>query len=71
MGARHAQHAAVGAVVPEEISVGAAWPGDETIIAPDTDTIIELVQAHIADVHNSFELEDMIEAVLVDVPDAD
>ena len=44
---------------------------DETIIAPDTDTIIELVQAHIADVHNSFELEDMIAAVLVDVPDAD
>ena len=35
---------------------------DETITAPDTDTIIELVQAHIADAHDSFELEDMIEA---------
>ncbi len=40
---------------------------DATITAPDADAAIELAQAHIAEVHDSFELEDMIEAVLVDV----
>ncbi len=36
---------------------------------PTPTTIVPLVQAHIAEVHSSFELEDMIEAVLEDVPD--
>jgi predicted small metal-binding protein len=40
---------------------------DWAVTAPDTDTIITLAQAHIEDVHDSFELEDMIEAVLEDV----
>ncbi len=42
---------------------------DEEIIAPDVEAAIELVQRHIGEVHSSFELEEMIEDVLVDVPD--
>lgn len=39
------------------------------VTAPDDETAIALVQEHIAEVHASFELEEMIEAVLEDVPD--
>lgn len=42
---------------------------DEEIVAPDVETAVELVQRHIAEVHSSFELEEMIESVLEDVPD--
>jgi len=38
-------------------------------MAADADAIVPLVQAHIGEIHSSFELEDMIEAVLEDVPD--
>ncbi len=39
------------------------------VSAPDVETIVALAQEHIADVHSSFELEEMIEAVLEDIPD--
>lgn len=39
------------------------------VTAPDDETAIALAQEHIAEVHSSFELEEMIEAVLEDVPD--
>jgi predicted small metal-binding protein len=42
---------------------------DFVVTAPDEETIVPLAQEHIADVHSSFELEEMIEAVLEDVPD--
>lgn len=42
---------------------------DAVIVAADEVEIVALAQAHIADVHSSFELEEMIEAVLEDVPD--
>ena len=44
---------------------------DEEIVGPDVETVVELAQRHIEEVHSSFELEEMIEAVLEDVPDAD
>lgn len=37
------------------------------VVAEDEETIVPLVQDHIAEVHSSFELEEMIEAVLEDV----
>jgi predicted small metal-binding protein len=43
---------------------------DWAVTAPDAETIIPLAQQHIAEAHDSFELEDMIEAVLVETPDA-
>jgi hypothetical protein len=43
---------------------------DEAITAPDVATAVELVQRHIEEVHSSFELEEMIESVLVDVPES-
>jgi predicted small metal-binding protein len=42
---------------------------DWGVTAPDAETIVPLAQAHIAEAHSSFELDDMIEAVLVEVPD--
>jgi predicted small metal-binding protein len=39
------------------------------LTAPDEATAIALAQAHIAETHSSFELEEMIEAVLEDVPE--
>ena len=42
---------------------------DFAVIAADEETIVALAQEHIAAVHSSFELEEMIEAVLEDVPD--
>jgi predicted small metal-binding protein len=42
---------------------------DFVVTAADEETIVALAQEHIADVHSSFELEEMIEAVLEDVPD--
>jgi predicted small metal-binding protein len=47
------------------VEAGCDW----AVTAPDVDQIVVLVQAHIADVHSSFELEEMIEAVLEDVAD--
>jgi predicted small metal-binding protein len=44
---------------------------DFVVTAPDEETIVALAQEHIADAHSSFELEEMIEAVLEDVPDED
>jgi hypothetical protein len=41
------------------------------VTAPDEVTIVTLAQEHIAEVHASFELEEMIEAVLEDVPEQD
>jgi hypothetical protein len=40
---------------------------DYTVVRPDTDSAVGAAQAHIADVHGSFELEEMIEDVLEDV----
>jgi len=45
------------------VEAGCEW----SVVAPDVDTIIPLAQAHIEEAHDSFELEDMIEAVLEDV----
>lgn len=42
-----------------------------TVIAADLDTVVSLVQEHIEVIHSSFELEDMIEAVVEDVEDED
>lgn len=47
------------------VEAGCDW----SVTAGDVETIVALAQAHIADVHDSFELEEMIEAVLEDVPD--
>ena len=47
------------------VEAGCDW----TVTAADVDTIVALAQAHIAEAHSSFELDDMIEAVLVDVDD--
>jgi predicted small metal-binding protein len=47
------------------VEAGCDW----AVTAPDAETIVPLVQAHIEQVHSSFELEDMIEAVLEEVPD--
>ena len=40
---------------------------DFELVAPDEATAIAEAQRHIADAHSSFELEEMIEAVLEDV----
>jgi predicted small metal-binding protein len=40
------------------------------LTAADVPSAIEAAQRHIADVHGSFELEEMIEDVLEDVPTA-
>ncbi len=44
---------------------------DYALIAPDVASAIEGAQQHIAEAHSSFELEEMIEDVLEDVPAAD
>lgn len=41
---------------------------DKEIIAVNTETAVRLAQEHIEVAHDSFELEDMIETVLTDVP---
>jgi predicted small metal-binding protein len=46
------------------VEAGCDW----TVTAPEAE-IVAFAQEHIAAVHGSFELEDMIEAVLEDVPD--
>jgi len=46
------------------VEAGCDWE----VVAADTDAIVPLAQRHIADAHGSFELEDMIEAVLEEVP---
>ena len=56
------------------IAVAKRWtcvePGCEwSVVAPDTQTAVQRVQEHIAAVHGSFELEEMIEDVLEDVDD--
>lgn len=40
-----------------------------SVLAPDVETAVQRVQEHIATVHGSFELEEMIEDVLEDVED--
>ncbi|MEO9177117.1 MAG: hypothetical protein ABI317_16505 [Gaiellales bacterium] len=47
------------------VEAGCDWD----VVAADTDTIVVLAQRHIEEAHSSFELEEMIEAVLEDVPD--
>jgi predicted small metal-binding protein len=39
------------------------------LVAPDVPSTVEGAQQHIAEVHGSFELEEMIEDVLEDVPE--
>ena len=43
---------------------------DFVLVAPDAATAVEAAQRHIAEAHGSFELEEMIEDVLEDTPDA-
>jgi predicted small metal-binding protein len=38
------------------------------LVAPDVASAVERAQRHIAEAHSSFELEEMIEDVLEDVP---
>lgn len=45
------------------VEAGCDW----AVTADDLDAIVPLVQAHIEQAHSSFELEEMIEAVLEDV----
>lgn len=47
------------------VEAGCDW----AVTAADADAIVPLVQAHIGEIHSSFELEDMIEAALEDVSD--
>lgn len=42
---------------------------DFVVTAPDTESAVAAAQEHIAEAHSSFELEEMIEAVLKDVPE--
>lgn len=49
------------------VETGCDW----AVTASDAQTIIPLVQQHIAEAHLSFELEEMIEDVLEDIPDED
>ena len=44
---------------------------DFELVAPDVPSAIEGAQQHIAEAHSSFELEEMIEDVLEDVPASD
>ncbi|HEY7004826.1 MAG TPA: hypothetical protein VH281_11120 [Gaiellaceae bacterium] len=44
---------------------------DYELVAPDVSAAIEGAQQHIAEEHSSFELEEMIEDVLEDVPSSD
>ena len=44
---------------------------DYALVAPDVASAIEGAQRHIAEMHASFELEEMIEDVLEDVPATD
>jgi hypothetical protein len=44
---------------------------DYELVAPDVPSAVEGAQRHIAEAHSSFELEEMIEDVLEDVPAAD
>ena len=44
---------------------------DYELVAPDAASAIEGAQRHIAEAHSSFELEEMIEDVLEDVPAAE
>lgn len=44
---------------------------DFELVAPDVAAAVEGAQKHIADAHSSFELEEMIEDVLEDVPAGD
>ena len=46
------------------VEAGCDW----NVVADDVDEIILLVQRHIEEAHSSFELEEMIEAVLEDLP---
>jgi predicted small metal-binding protein len=41
---------------------------DYDLVAPDVASAVESAQQHIAEAHSSFELEEMIEDVLEDVP---
>jgi hypothetical protein len=41
---------------------------DYELVAPDVPSAVESAQQHIAEAHSSFELEEMIEDVLEDVP---
>ena len=43
---------------------------DYELVAPDVASAVEGAQRHIAGAHSSFELEEMIEDVLEDLPDA-
>jgi predicted small metal-binding protein len=56
------------------IAIAKRWtcvePGcDWSIVAAEVDEAVRAAQEHIATVHGSFELEEMIEDVLEDVPD--
>lgn len=39
----------------------------ELIVAPDQEALVEAVQRHMADAHNSFELEDVIVDMSIEV----
>jgi hypothetical protein len=41
----------------------------EVVVAPDRDALVELVQGHMSEAHDSFELEDVIVDTSVEVPD--
>jgi hypothetical protein len=43
---------------------------DYALVAPDAASAVAAAQLHIADAHRSFELEEMIEDVLEEVPAA-
>ncbi|HEX5467681.1 MAG TPA: hypothetical protein VFW80_01385 [Gaiellaceae bacterium] len=44
---------------------------DYELVVPDVESAVRGAQEHIAEAHSSFELEEMIEDVLEDVPAAD
>ena len=48
------------------VEAGCSW----SVVSPDSDSAVRAAQEHIAEVHKSFELEEMIEDVLEDVDDS-
>jgi predicted small metal-binding protein len=48
------------------VEAGCSW----TVVTPDSESAVLAAQEHIAAVHGSFELEEMVEDVLEDVDDS-
>jgi hypothetical protein len=52
----------------QNFRIAFSYCGSYELVAADVPSVIEGAQRHIAEAHGSFELEEMIEDVLEDVP---